>query len=280
MHFRKEEGMTTAKPFAKWVGGKRKLAERILTYRPANMQRYVELFVGGGAVFFELRATGYDGPVLLSDVNAELITTYRVIQTDVDVLIAELQGLKNEEKFFYEIRALDSATLSPVERAARFIYLNKTAFNGVWRENLSGKMNVPFGKYENPAICDEENLRAVAQALQNTTIECGSYDEHALCVKAGDFCYFDPPYVPVNETSNFTTYSKGGFSLDWQKALVAWAKHCAKVGAKVVLSNADVPLVHELYGPEFAREQVQMARMINSKVDKRGKVGELLLSIG
>lgn len=216
---------------------------------------------------------------MLSDLNAELVVAYQVVRDDPSGLIKSLHTHVNTETHYYEVRSTDPAGLAPVERAARFIYLNKTAFNGLWRENRSGRMNSPFGHYENPTICDEERLRSASRALRNTQIERHSFAD-VDGVRAGDFIYCDPPYVPVSATANFTGYSKGGFGMAEQRQLVVTARAWASNGAKVVLSNAEVDSVKDLYGPDFAQERVEVARAINSKGDRRGKVGEIILSIG
>ncbi len=267
-------------PFIKWVGGKRKLADDILSRQPSGMKRYIEPFVGGGAVFFALRASGYTGPAILSDVNAELICAYLAVQQEPGRLIDALRLHVNTEEHFYAVRAMDPKALDFVDRGARFIFLNKTAFNGLWRENKSGQMNAPFGHYDNPTICDEPRIRAASVALRNTTILCRPYIEAHDDIRPGDFVYCDPPYIPVSPTASFVGYGKGGFGEQNQYDLAAFALRWAMAGARVVLSNADVPLAHRIYGVEFNRESVQMARAINSKGDRRGKVGELILSIG
>jgi DNA adenine methylase len=267
-------------PFIKWVGGKRSIAERVLALAPRKLTRYVEPFIGGGAVFFALRRAGFDGPAVIGDANPDLIVAYEVVRDAPDKLVKALRRHVNEEDYYYVVRATDPSALSPVDRAARFIYLNKTAFNGLWRENKSGRMNAPFGHYDNPTICDEARLAAASRALRRTVITQGSFVEMDAAIQAHDFVYCDPPYLPVSLTANFTSYSAGGFGMPEQIDLVMMARRWAARGARVVLSNADVALAHELYGDDFHRERVEVARAINSKGDRRGKVGELILRIG
>jgi len=272
--------VTDPQPFVKWVGGKRSLADRILAHRPPDMRNYVEPFVGGGAVFFALRRSGWDGLAILNDTNAELMMAYKAVRDNIRALVQLLRGYVNNETLYYQTRGADTRKMSDLERTARLIYLNKTAFNGLWRENRAGKMNAPFGHYEKPTICDEDRLYAASAALRNTTLVCKSFAELGALIGNRDFVYADPPYLPVSPTANFTGYGKVGFGRAEQQSLVDMARAWAAKGAKVVLSNADVPLARELYGYEFEREHVSAARAINSKGAKRGKVGELILRIG
>ena len=190
---------TRAKPFLKWVGGKTQLLPQIFELFPKNFNRYHEPFVGGGAVFFNLQPN----KAILSDVNPDLIQAYQMIRDDVDSVIAELKQHRAEEAYYYSVRETDVAELSAAEAAARIIFLNKTCFNGLYRVNRRGKFNVPFGKYANPTICNEKNLRAVSDALQGVDIRLQSVFELDTRVKKNDLVYFDPPYVPVSPTASF-----------------------------------------------------------------------------
>ncbi|PIQ68894.1 MAG: modification methylase [Candidatus Taylorbacteria bacterium CG11_big_fil_rev_8_21_14_0_20_46_11] len=199
-----------AKPFVKWVGGKRQLLKQFRLmhlYPPDRFNpktgRYFEPFVGGGAVFFDL----VPKKAFLSDLNSELVTTYNVIKNDVEKLIDSLKKHKIDKKYFLQIRAQDPAELSDLNIASRFIYLNRTCFNGMYRVNSKGGFNVPFGKYTNPLICDEVNLRKVSKALQNVEIKRQDYKEVLKRARKGDFVYFDPPYYPVSKTASFTPYT-------------------------------------------------------------------------
>lgn len=266
---------TQAKPFVKWAGGKRKLAERILALAPKRFERYFEPFVGGGAVFFALRNAGFTGPATLSDVNPELVIACRIVRDSPEDLIRALGRHVNDEEAFYEVREQVPEQLGYIERAARFIYLQKTGFNGVYRVNKAGQYNVPFGHHANPKICDEDVIFAASKALRNTTILCQPFTSLAADVDEGDFVYCDPPYVPVSPTANFTVYSAEGFGLEDQQLLAQAARMWARRGATVVLSNADVPLVRELYAGMKVK-RVRMARAINSNGARRGKVNEVL----
>ncbi|PIQ91541.1 MAG: modification methylase [Parcubacteria group bacterium CG11_big_fil_rev_8_21_14_0_20_39_22] len=198
------------KPFVKWVGGKRQLLaqfRRLNLYPPEKFDirigRYFEPFVGGGAVFFDLLPEkGF-----LSDLNKELVTTYNVIRNDVEGLIASLKKHKIDKEYFLNIRAKDSKALNDLAVASRFIFLNRTCFNGLYRVNSKGGFNVPYGKYANPLICDESNLRKVSKSLQNIEVKHQDYKEVLKTAKKGDFVYFDPPYYPVSKTASFTSYT-------------------------------------------------------------------------
>lgn len=268
-----------ATPFVKWVGGKRKLTDRLRALAPAKFERYVEPFLGGGALFFALRSEGYNGPALLCDVNMELVITYRAVRDFPTALVRVLRQHVNTEEAYYKVRAQSPDALDTVERAARFIYLNKTCFNGVYRVNKSGRFNVPFGRQANPTICDEPAIYAASSALYNATLECRSFASLADEIGAGDFAYCDPPYVPVSSTAKFVDYTVDGFTLEDQRLLAEHVWTWAGRGASVLLSNADVPLVRELYSG-LQIEEVQMARAINSKGTGRGKVGEVVVVAG
>lgn len=270
-----------AKPFVKWVGGKRQLLSQFRDLYPkkfdSNTSVYHEPFVGGGAVFFDLLPRN----AVLSDWNNELITTYQVIKNSVEDLIKELHSYPHYKEFFLALRAKDVAGLEPVEVAGRFIYLNRTCFNGLYRVNRSGRFNVPFGVYKNPKICDEENLRAVSVALRKVEILRSDYKGVLSRAKKGDFVYFDPPYYPVNRTSNFTSYTAEGFLEEEQIRLRDTFIELAKMGCFVMLSNSDTPFIRELYEGCFEGVRVYTVfagRAINSNGLKRGKVSEVVVA--
>lgn len=260
-----------AKPFVKWVGGKRQLLTEIFDAMPTSWESYYEPFVGGGAVFWNIARPG---PTFLSDANQELITTYEVVKDSVETLIALLRRCSYDSKFFYEMRAREPE--DEIETAVRLIYLNRTCFNGLYRVNASNRFNVPFGRYTNPVICDADNLRACSRALAKTNIRCCGYQETLDKMKPGDFVYCDPPYAVVSKTANFTSYTKDGFSGVDQDSLAAHARVLKLRGVHVLLSNADTPRVRELYH-DFTLIPVQARRAVNSKASGRGKVGELLI---
>jgi len=264
-----------ARPFVKWAGGKRQLLEELTSGLP-NFNDYHEPFIGGGALFFRLEAMNKIKRAYLSDSNAELINTYSVIKNEVFELMSELASslYVNDEVTYYKIRA--SKPKTNVERAARFIYLNKTAFNGLYRVNSSGGFNVPFGKYNNPKILDSQNLMLVHRALQKDELYCGDFTIVLKNAKRGDFIYFDPPYFPISKTSNFTGYTKDGFGESEQKKLLKTYKELDSKGCFVLLSNSYSDFISDLYA-EFEPEIVQASRMINCKADGRGKIKELIV---
>jgi len=265
-----------AHPCLKWPGGKRHLLPEILPRLPAKIKTYYEPFVGGGAVFFALAAEGRFENAILSDTNDELVRTYTGVAYYLSGVISRLSELKYDETEYYKIRALDPTRLEPADLAARFIYLNRTGFNGLYRVNKAGKFNVPFGRYTNPTICDEKNLRAVSAVLRRFLITTCDFEHVVKTAKRGDAVYFDCPYWPVS--ANFTGYTKDGFTSKDQARLRDCALRLKKKGVHVLLSNADVPPVRALYAKGFKIERVESPRRINSKATKRGMVGELLIT--
>jgi len=271
------------KPFVKWVGGKRQLLaqfRRLNLYPPehfdVNTGRYFEPFVGGGAVFFDL----LPDKVFLSDMNKELVTTYNVIKNSVEELILSLKKHKVNKEYFLEIRAQNTNELSELEIASRFIFLNRTCFNGLYRVNSKGGFNVPYGKNTNPLICDEDNLKKVSKALQGVEIKHQDYKKVLDNAKKGDFVYFDPPYYPVSKTASFTSYTKEGFLDKEQIELRDTLLELHKRGCFVMLSNSDAHFINQIYsGFEGVRiNKVEAGRAINSKGDGRGKVTEVLVT--
>lgn len=271
------ENKVSARPPLKWVGGKTALLPEILPRLPKKIGTYFEPFVGGGAVFFALAAEGRFKRAVLGDANEELMNVYAALERRPEKIINTLKDHIYEEAYYYKVRALDPRSLDDATRAARFIYLNKTCFNGLHRVNKKGQFNVPFGRYTNPTICDEENLRAVSKVLQG--VELSSFDfGHTLHnARRGDVCYLDCPYFPVSVTSNFTAYTGDGFGYDDQVRLRDVSKKLIERGVYVLLSNSDTPTVRKLY-KGFKLEKVQAPRRVNSKGGKRGNVGELLIS--
>ena len=263
-----------AKPFIKWAGGKSQLLAQMAKYFPPKDQinRYFEPFLGGGAVFFHLQHP----KSYLSDTNKNLVELYETVKNNVEDLIKALRKHKNEHDYFYEIRAQKPVELSPVERAARFIYLNKTCFNGLYRENSKGEFNVPFGKYKNPAICDAEGLRSASLALKSAKISHGEFHSVLSKAKTTDFIYFDPPYQPLSKTSSFTSYTANGFGENEQRDLADTFRELADRGCFVMLSNSDTPLIRELY-KDYSIYEIQASRAINSNAAGRGKITELLV---
>lgn len=261
-----------AAPFLKWAGSKRYLLPEILPRLPTKINTYFEPFVGGGAVFFALAADKRFKHAVLGDSSEELVGTYYVLRDSVDDVVQQLKvhSRKHSEKYFYEVRAQPRS-------AARMIYLNRTCFNGLYRVNRKGQFNVPFGRYTNPKICDEENLRAVSATLRSVGLLLGDFERSTIRARRGDAVYFDPPYAPVSETANFTAYTAGGFGPADQERLRDVAKKLIDRGVHVLLSNSDTPFVRKLY-KGFKIEKVEAPRRVNSKGGKRGNVGELLIS--
>ena len=256
------------RPFVKWAGGKRQLLDILNAAAPNSFGRYYEPFIGGGAFLF----SQLPDSATISDANPELINCYHVIRDDVEALIRSLWTHKNEEEHFYAVRAKDTSKMTTVQRASRFIYLNKTCFNGLYRENKSGQFNAPFGRYEKPRIVDTENLRAISEYLKASDVEiyCGDYQAVLNKAKLGDFVYFDPPYAPMTKTASFSSYVKGGFGLDDQAMLAKVFADLTKDGVLVMLSNSNTQVIHDLY-KGFNIKTIHATRSINCKGGKRGK---------
>ncbi len=261
------------RPFIKWAGGKRQLLSSLLRYAPRDAATYFEPFVGGGALFFALRPNR----AVLADVNERLVRTYRGVRNNVEEVIKLLKGYPHTSTFFYKFREKEIDSASDAEVAAWFIYLNKTAFNGLYRVNRSNRYNVPYGRYANPNICDEPTLRACSVALADTELTVEDFEKVVENAKSGDFVYFDPPYVPLSVTSSFTSYSSAGFGVLEQKRLRDTALRLKQRGVQVLLSNSSSPLVRELYADGFELIEVSATRLVNSKATARGAIAELLI---
>lgn len=273
------------KPFVKWVGGKRQLLQQfrdLSLYPPFEFDpktaTYFEPFVGGGAMFFDLLPKR----AFLSDMNLELVTTYNVIKNNADVLIKKLKEhkKKNNKEYYLKIRSQKVEKLSDVNIAARFIYLNRTGFNGLYRVNRSGEFNVPYANNKNPLICDEKNLRKAHDAMKHTKIFHQDYKKVLEKARKGDFIYFDPPYYPVSKTSAFTSYTKEGFLEKEQAELRDVFVKLHKKGCYVMLSNSDTPFINKLYsglGKEVTINKVFAGRAINSRGSGRGKIKEVVV---
>lgn len=303
----------TPRPFLKWAGGKTRLIQKYIPYFPKHFNTYYEPFLGGGAVFFHLLPT----QSVLTDINPELINVYRCVRDLVEQVISLLaKHQENHSKaYYYQVRSnslnqdecsgtedsvpktlgeccgvghnpalggisnLSSRFRSnDVEKAARLIYLNKTCFNGLYRENAKGEFNVPIGRYNNPRICNPDLLRLVSSVLQPTQIEVRSFELVLNYAQTSqDFVYFDPPYYPLNSTSNFTAYSRYSFGKDEQVKLRDTFVMLAKRGVKVMLSNSDCSFTRELYSA-FKVHEVLASRAINSDAKRRGKIAEVLVT--
>ncbi len=266
-----------ASPIVKWVGGQTRLLPEIAARLPRRYGRYFEPFAGGAAVFFSLAPAR----AVLADSNPDLIATYRAVATDVEGVIRRLALHRDAhgEGHYYATRARwndRSVAWTPLDRAAAFIYLNRTCYNGLWRVNRAGGFNVPMGRYTNPLICDEAGLRAAARALARATLQCGDYQTAVASAGAGDLVYFDPPYDPVTPTASFVSYTAGAFGPDDQRALAALTHRLVERGVAVVLSNSDTPFVRSLYRG-LRVDRVRCPRAINCNAQRRGDVDEVLV---
>lgn len=271
------------KPFIKWVGGKRQLLKQFRDlglYPPEDFDpihnTYFEPFVGGGAVFFDLLPRKAE----LSDLNEELVITYNVIKNDVEELVKSLKKHKHNKEYYLKIRARGVENLSDIDIASRFIYLNRTGFNGLYRVNRQGGFNVPFGRYKNPLICDEENLNKVSKSLQNVLIKHQDYKVVLSRARKGDFIYFDPPYFPVSKTASFTSYTAEVFLEKEQIELRDAFADLHQRGCFVMLSNSDTPFINEIYSKIKGAKinKIVANRAINSKASGRGKITEVLIT--
>lgn len=289
-----------AKPFIKWAGGKTQLLTQFENILPHNLEEaehftYIEPFVGGGAMLFHmLQKYTNIGRVIINDINPNLITAYRVIRdtperliTDLKMLQREFRQNSNEEarkEYFLRIRkSYNEDTHNDVTNTAMFIFLNRTCFNGLYRVNSKGYFNVPFGKYTNPTICDEELLLEDSKILQNVEILCGDYTLIERYVDNNTFIYFDPPYRPLSTTSSFTSYSKENFDDTEQTRLAHFFARLSRYGCKMMLSNSDCCALNpndtffeNLYG-NFIIDKVHASRFVNAIPSKRGKLTEILV---
>lgn len=267
-------------PFMKWVGGKRQLIPSIVAHLPRNIKeyKYIEPFIGGGAVFFYLQPRH----AIINDFNEELINVYKVIKENLVELIDDLKKHKNESDYFYQIRGLDRTQdfkkLSPIERASRIIYLNKTCFNGLYRVNNAGEFNAPFGRYKNPNIVNEATLKAVNKYLNtnNIIIRSGDYADALTEADERTFVYLDPPYHPISENSNFTGYIQGGWNIFDQIRLREACDELNARGVKFLLSNSSASIIKDEYR-NYSISVVKAHRAINSDGSNRGEVDELLI---
>lgn len=269
-------------PFLKWVGGKRQVIPQIKKYIPESYCQYFEPFIGGGALFFDLEPK----KAYINDINKILISAYKNIKNHPCEIIKKLENLQklfyeknNEERkaYFYEIRDdFNNAEYDSFLKTSYIIFLNKTCYNGMYRENSKGKFNVPFGRYKNPKILDKKNILAVSKLLQNVTITDYPFEKAVENAKCGDFIYFDPPYHPLSTTSNFTSYSNDGFTKEDQVRLRDVFKDLDKRGCFVILSNSDTKFIREIY-KGFTQKIITAARSINCKATGRGKINELLI---
>lgn len=261
-------------PFVKWVGGKRSLIKEIHAHLPEKFNNYFEPFVGGGAVFFSL--SGRVSDATLADTNMELIITYQVIRKEPERLIEQLKIHKehHSKEYYYEVRK--QSPKDPLEIAARFLYLNKTCFNGLYRVNKSGQFNAPMGSYNNPNIVQSDNIHACYSVLQNVNLKFGDFTD--VEPEKGDFVYFDPPYHPTTQSS-FTSYTKDNFTEIDQIRLRDFIIKLHKKGVYIMLSNSNTPFIQDIYKAKYFNQHLVYApRYVNCKPGERSKVSELLIT--
>tara|TARA_B100000767_G_scaffold189667_1_gene176954 strand:+ start:1349 stop:2245 length:897 start_codon:yes stop_codon:yes gene_type:complete len=294
-----------ARPFLKWAGGKTQLLPVLiesLPMRPKDGYNYAEAFLGGGALFFELKNRGWIKSATLNDANPELILCYRTIRDSIEVVLNELRSIEEafpkdlelQSDFFYEARKeWNSKICESIEkypkrlvarRVALTIFLNKTCYNGLFRVNTKGEFNTPFGKYKNPKICDEANLRNVSESLHNVELICGDYSDLSNRNTTFDLIYFDPPYRPLTTSASFTAYNKSGFNDENQKELANFVNTVSETDTHILLSNSDPKVADseddffDVLYERFHIKRILASRMINSKGDGRGKITEILVS--
>lgn len=252
-------------PFLKWAGGKTQLLPKLRKLYPKSFSKYYEPFIGGGAVFFDLKPTHY----LISDSNPELINVYKTIASQPDLVIEKLKNMENTESFFYNIRSETFDNLSNIEAAARTIYLNRTCFNGLYRVNKQGHFNVPYGKYKNPNFVQEDKLQTASKLLKFRSIRCMSFEKLMdMGITRNDFIFFDPPYIPLDGYADFKRYTKEQFHIDSQERLADLFKYYAAKGTKLILTNSNAEEVFKLY-KGFDYLVIDSKRNINSKGSKR-----------
>ena len=273
---------TNTPRFVKWAGGKQQLIEQFIPLFPKKFNNYFEPFVGSGAIAFHILQKHKPKKVLLSDINEELINAYNIIKTDVKSLVIELKQhkeyhLADKPNYYYEIRGVNPNDLPELERAARFIYLNKTCFNGLYRVNSKGGFNVPIGSYKNPDIIQEDKLKRISKLLKKVNVKVMNFEKVVSKAKKGDFIYFDPPYYPLKKGKSFTTYTKGNFLEEEQKLLANVFKKLDKKGCLCMASNSDTKFIKKLY-KDFNIQYVKARRLINSKANGRGKINEIVIT--
>lgn len=271
-----EKGVPT---FVKWAGGKKQLINQFKPFFPEKISTYIEPFVGGGAILFYVIKNYKPRKIIISDINEELMNTYQVVKNDVENLIKGLKKLKqlHSKETYQKIRSEDPKLLSPLTRASRFIYLNKTCFNGLYRVNSKNEFNVPMGRYKNPPIVQESNLREVSKLLKKVQIKTDSFEECVKWAKKGNFIYLDPPYYPLKKGKSFTTYTKGNFLEKEQKQLKKVFEKLDKKSCNVMLSNSNTKFIKDLYNG-YEKNFVNARRMINCDASKRGFIKEVVFT--
>ena len=273
--------------FVKWAGGKTQLLNQFEQFLPEKIDRYFEPFIGSGAVFFYIKQTCHPKYCMISDNNQDLINLYITIKDNLDELLPLLETYKRKHKqnpkdYYYQQRHLFNKTKDRLEKSALFIYLNKTCFNGLYRVNSKGEFNVPFGKYENPAVVQKEKLKLASKLLNEGKVDIKTmhFSKISEYVKKGDFIYFDPPYYPLSVTSSFTSYQKEDFLEKEQRQLSKVFQILDTLGCRVMLSNSDAALIHELYKNYEQKGQlffVKAKRMINCNANGRKPINEVVV---
>lgn len=297
--------MEKVRPFVKWVGGKSKLIPQMEQYYPKELKEnkidvYIEPFIGGGAILIDILKKYNIKKAYAFDINKNLINCYNIIKDKVESLVLELKKLEeeylklddeNRKEYYYDIRKKYNLInieneKEALEKTTYFIFLNKTCFNGLYRENRRGQFNVPIGKYKNPTICDEKNLIELSKLIKNVTFINGDYRESYKYIEENTFIYFDPPYRPINKTSSFTSYSKEDFNDENQKELGEYFRKINdnNSNVKLMLSNSNPKnnneeddFFEQIYNG-FKINEIKANRMINSNKEKRGKISELLIT--
>lgn len=291
------------RPFVKWAGGKGSLIPQLNNFYPYELkngiiERYIEPFVGGGAVLIDILQKYDVQEAYAFDINIDLINSYNIIKNNVEDLITNLKQMETEylqleqeerKNYFYNKRdEYNNYTLKEneqnIQRAAQFIYLNRTCFNGLYRVNKAGKFNVPMGSHKNPTICDEENLRNLSKLIQNVQFQYGDYKRSMEYVTENTFMYFDPPYRPLNVTSGFTSYTKEDFNDDNQRELAEFYRELNEQNVKLMLSNSNPKNTNKedtffdnIY-QGFNIDEIYASRMINANSKGRGKISEILVT--
>lgn len=268
----------TTPTFIKWAGGKTQLLSQFEKFFPTQFNRYYEPFLGSGAVFFYIKKLYPEKEFFLSDNNPELINCYEFVKNDLEGLLELLREhrSKHNKEYYYSQRNMDINNLSKIESAARFIYLNKTCFNGLFRVNSKGKFNVPIGSYKNPSIFKEKDMVKAHKLLQDVTLKTMLFEEIINFALPDDFIYFDPPYYPLSPTSNFTSYTSTSFSEKDQQRLAEVYRELDKKGCLLMLSNSYSNFILELYS-DYRIEKVSAKRMINCNGNGRGAIAEAVI---
>ncbi|MFH2020251.1 MAG: DNA adenine methylase [archaeon] len=268
--------------FIKWAGGKEKLLSQFKPFLPKKLETYYEPFLGGGAVFFFVSQIVKPKKIVLSDVNHLLIELYKNVKEDPDQLIQLLQvhkenHLVGKSEYYYKMRDKFNQLQNTIKKSALFLFLNKTCFNGLYRENSKGEFNVPIGSYKNPSIYNPDDIKRASRLLKNVELIEQDFEKILPLVKRGDFVYMDPPYHPVSETSSFTSYSKDDFGVEDQKRLAEFCRKLNKKGVQFMLSNSDTELIKKLYS-EFKIHIVTVRRLISADKSKRNMINEVVVT--